>query len=468
MPINPIALTDSIRDGYIRYLISSLKLKDPLLKESFYEEVKKFGYINGPILEATPPFKEGCRFNDLVEEGLLNRLFENFIYESLPYLKDNNLYLHQEKALRKIINGRNVIIAAGTGSGKTECFLIPIYNFLINKFVEKKLTPGINALLVYPMNALANDQLNRLRTVSRVIEKKLPDLNITFGRYVGDTEEEQSKALEIYKVMHSGEEPVKSEILSREEMRANPPNILITNYAMLEYLLLRPKDSPFFEGEFAKFWKFLVLDEAHVYSGATGIEVAMLIRRLKDRVCKNISGDLTCIATSATLTKQKNEFSKITDFASKLFGEKFEFDENNDKEQDVVISERVKAELKNTTIKVPLELYEDLDRLINSKGKDLKIEEINNIFILHKIPANFLSNLFDKNKSPKQFLYNLLLSDSSIIEIKNILEEGAKNLKHVVEKFSNKTPLDYDFNKLLNQIVSLINVAVWARPNDES
>ena len=130
------------------------------------------------------------------------------------------------------------------------------------------------------MNALANDQLNRLRSISKIIEKNIPELNITFGRYVGDTEEEQLKALEAYKVMHSGKEPARNEILSREEMREKPPNILITNYAMLEYLLLRPKDTPFFDGEFAKFWKFLVLDEAHVYSGATGIEIALLIRRL--------------------------------------------------------------------------------------------------------------------------------------------------------------------------------------------
>jgi len=92
--------------------------------------------------------------------------------------------------------------------------------------------------------------------------------------------------------MNPNEEPVKGELLSREEMRESPPHILITNYAMLEYLLLRPKDSPFFDGEYARKWKFLVLDEAHIYTGAMGIEMAMLIRRLKDRVCSKMRGDI--------------------------------------------------------------------------------------------------------------------------------------------------------------------------------
>ena len=468
MSLNPITLTKNIRDGYIRYLISSLKLKDPVLRESFYEEVKKFGYINGPILESTPPFEMGCTFNDLVEEGLLSKIFNNFIYDALPYLKDKNLYLHQEKSIRKVINDRNIIVAAGTGSGKTECFLVPIYNYLINKFTKKKLTPGVHALLLYPMNALVNDQLNRLRSISRIIEENISELNITFGRYVGDTKEEQVKALEMYKVMHPGEEPVRSEILSREEMRENPPNILITNYAMLEYLLLRPKDSPFFDGELAKFWKFLVLDEAHIYSGATGIEIAMLVRRLKDRVCKNITGDLTCIATSATLTKEIKELSKITDFASKLFGEEFEWNESDENKQDAVISKRVKTEFKNTLINFPLELYEELNEIISISGKKLEKEDIKKIFFKYKISKDYIENIYSKNKTSKQFLYDLLESDSNISKLKDILNEGAKDLKYVVEKLNNVNGNENNYEKLLNKIISLINVAVWARLDKDS
>lgn len=468
MSLNPIILTNNIRDGYLRYLLSSLNLKDTSLKNSFYEEIKKFRYTNGPILEATPPFKEGCKFNDLIKEGLLNKTFEKFIYEALPYLKNKNLYSHQEESLRKILNGRNLIISAGTGSGKTECFLIPIYNYLINKFEKEGLSPGVNALLLYPMNALANDQLNRLRTLSKIMEEKIPDLKITFGRYVGDTEEEQSKALEIFKVMHPGEEPVRSELLSRQEMRESPPNILITNYAMLEYLLLRPKDSPFFDGDLAKFWKFLILDEAHIYSGATGIEIAMLIRRLKDRVCNNISGELTCVATSATLTKNTNEFYKIADFANKLFGEKFEWDDSDGSKQDVVMSERINLGFKGAKVNYPLALYTDLDDLISSKGKNLTIEEINFLFKKHNISNNFINEFSSENKNTKQFLYNLLQTDSNILKIKDILDQGPMDLRDVAKKFSDITVNKANFDDLLSKLINLINVAVWARPDNDS
>ena len=305
MAIDPLKVTQNIRESYVRYLTSTFRLRDATLRELFHKEVKNFQFTKGPILEATPPFKNGCYLKDLIQEGLLTNRLEDFIYDALPYLKDNPLYLHQEKAIRKILNGRNVVIASGTSSGKTECFLIPIYNYLLREHEEGKLTPGVRALLLYPMNALANDQLRRLREISRIMEEKVPDVKITFGRYVGDTPETKREGEEQFRLRNPREEPVKSELLSREEMRENPPHILLTNYAMLEYLLLRPEDSPFFDGEYAKNWKFLVLDEAHIYSGAAGIEMAMLIRRLKDRVCENMEGQLQCIATGEHLQRKK-------------------------------------------------------------------------------------------------------------------------------------------------------------------
>lgn len=154
---------------------------------------------------------------------------------------------------------------------------------------------GVRALLLYPMNALANDQMKRLR---RILEH-FPD--ITFGRYTGETKETKRNAEDHFHKNFPDEPRTENELLFREEMRNRPPHILLTNYAMLEYLLLRPKDCEFFDGEKAKYWRFLVLDEAHTYDGAKGIEAAMLIRRLKDRIVKSELGKLQCIATSATL-----------------------------------------------------------------------------------------------------------------------------------------------------------------------
>ena len=464
MAIDPIKLTENIRQSYIRYLTSTFRLRDENLRKLFHEEVERFWFTNGPILEATPPFKKGCYLQELIEEGVLTRSLEKFIYDALPYLQDNPLYLHQEKSLRKILQGRNVVIASGTSSGKTECFLIPILNYLLKEYEEGKLTPGVRALLLYPMNALANDQLRRLREISEIIEQKMPEFKITFGRYVGDTPETKKQGEEKFRLTHPGEELVKSELLSREEMRKNPPHILITNYAMLEYLLLRPKDSSFFDGEYAKNWKFLILDEAHIYSGATGIEMAMLIRRLKDRICENMKGDRQCIATSATLVKEEGDFDKVAKFATNLFGEKFEWNPQDNERQDLIKGERVKTTEKGSFI-LPLEVYPELEKIIQENSSSL----LNKLFSLCKekgIPKDILNkakNSSDNNA--KKFLYGILSSDRRVINLKTLVEDGAKNLQECIKKLvGNDNPSDREYT----QIISLINILVWARPDSES
>jgi len=468
VPIDPIKVTQNIKGSYIRYLTSALRLRDANLRELFYQEAEKFWFINGPILEATPPFKSGCYLKDLVQEGLLAERLENFIYDALPYLRENPLYLHQEKALRKIVSGRNVVIASGTSSGKTESFLIPIYNHLLKEHREGKLTPGVRALLLYPMNALANDQLRRLREMARIIERKVPDVNITFGRYVGDTQETKKEGEEQFRLRNPGIEPVKSELLSREEMRNNPPHILITNYAMLEYLLLRPKDSSFFDGEYARNWKFLVLDEAHIYSGASGIEMAMLIRRLKDRVCRNMEGDLQCIATSATLVKEEEDFGIVAEFATKLFSEKFEFDPQNPQRQDIVkgIKVIVEKSTPKSTFNCPVQLYLQLDKIIRESSEESLLEQCCEVCEKFGIPENILNESKKRcNGDVKKFLYGVLSRDEKILKLKRILEEGAKNFEECIKQLVDK---DNPSDEERQCIASLVNIAVWARPDAES
>ncbi|MCD6407817.1 DEAD/DEAH box helicase, partial [bacterium] len=463
MTIDPIKVTESIRQSYIRYLTSTFRLRNNDLRKLFREEVERFWFTNGPILEATPPFKKGCYLKDLIQERALVKNLEKFIYDALSYLRNNPLYLHQEKALRKILKGRNVVIASGTGSGKTECFLIPILNHLLKEYEEGRLTPGVRALLLYPMNALANDQLRRLREIAKVIEQKMPEFKITFGRYVGDTPETKKQGEEKFRLMNPGEEPVESELLSREEMRNNPPHILITNYAMLEYLLLRPKDTPFFDGKYAKNWKYLILDEAHIYSGATGIEMAMLIRRLKDRVCKNMMGDLQCIATSATLVREEEDFSKVAEFAKNLFGEKFEWDPRDNNRQDIIKSERVKT-TERGSFTPRLELYPKLEKMIQESPSSL----INGLFDLCKeegIPEDILKDARDGcANNTKRFLYEIFTKDERVINLKALLEDGAKNIQECIKQLvRNDNPSDREYR----QVISLINILVWARPDSE-
>lgn len=465
MPIDPIKITQNIKESYVRYLTSTFHLRDATLQKLFREEAEKFWFTNGPILEATPPFKKGCYLRDLIQEGLLTEKLGSFIFDALPYLKDNSLFLHQEKALRKILSGRNIVIASGTASGKTECYLIPIYNYLLREHEQGRLTPGVRALLLYPMNALANDQLRRLRAIAKVIEQKLPDVNITFGRYVGDTKETKREAEEQFKIRNPGIKPVKSELLSREEMWENPPHILITNYAMLEYLLLRPKDSPFFDGEYATNWKFLVLDEAHIYSGAAGIEMAMLIRRLKDRVCENMEGDLQCIATSATLVKDEEDFGKVAEFATHLFGEKFEWDQKDDKKQDIVKGEKIITQPEEANFHCLPKLYTELYNAINNQTQPT-IEDCYRICQRNGIPENIINEARrEANGDIKKFLYLILSKEKKIVELKMILEKGPIKLEDCIKEI---TGTDNPSSEERKNIINLVNIAVWARPDNES
>ena len=339
MSLDPLRTTHSIKEAYLRYLTTTFPLSDAALAEQFQQQLSEEDhFVKGPFLEATPPFQTSRSLNDLIAEGVLAPGFREIQSKGLPL--DRSLYVHQEQAIRKITaDRRNLVVATGTGSGKTESFLVPILNYILRQKEQKgRLAPGVRALLLYPMNALANDQLKRLR----VLLEHYPD--ITFGRYTGETKTGQREAEEHFQRNHPTEPRLPNELLSREEMRSTPPHMLLTNYAMLEYLLLRPEDCDFFDGPHANEWRFLVLDEAHTYNGAVGIEMAMLLRRLKDRVMCNRASHLRCIATSATLGRGRQDFSAVARFASQLFGEPFEWEDTTPERQDVVEATRIPLE----------------------------------------------------------------------------------------------------------------------------
>ena len=178
-PFDPLATSELIIDGYRRYLASLLPVRDARIAAALESEISRSLLTKGPLLESAPPYAHGATLADLVGCGVLDPAFQSLASSALPM--DRPLYLHQEQAIRKITAGRNVIVASGTGSGKTECFLLPILDALSAEQARGTLGPGVRALLLYPMNALANDQIKRLREVLA----NAP--HITFGRYVGDT-----------------------------------------------------------------------------------------------------------------------------------------------------------------------------------------------------------------------------------------------------------------------------------------
>ncbi len=327
--LDPIGVSALISDSYRRYLRSLLPLRDRGLADALEEQISSSPLLTkGPLLEATPPYRTGATPRQLVAEGVLS---PSFAAPGGPAIHlDRPLYLHQEQAIRKARAGRNLVVATGTGSGKTESFLLPILNELEEQHRRGELGPGVRALLLYPMNALANDQLKRLR------ELLSGSPHITFGRYTGETKDSDRQALDSYHRLHGQRDPLPNELISREQMRRRPPHLLLTNYAMLEYLLLRPADLDLFEGEHAGHWRFVALDEAHVYDGAKAAELAMLLRRLRDRVAPGRR--LQCIATSATVG---DDPQAVMTFASRLFFDApFEWDATDPDRQDLVTAAR--------------------------------------------------------------------------------------------------------------------------------
>jgi ATP-dependent helicase YprA (DUF1998 family) len=331
--IDAIATSESIKGTYRRYLSSLLAVREPKIDAALRKAIDSTDMLDrGPYLEATPPYAPGKSLRELIVENVLAEEFADLKSDVLPL--DRPLYVHQEQAIRKAAAGRNIVVASGTGSGKTESFLIPILDSLVRERQRGDLGPGVRALLLYPMNALANDQMKRLRQLLA----SYPD--ITFGRYTGETEGDPLGSREAFAALNIGEPMLPNEILSRQEMRACPPHLLLTNYAMLEYLLLRPLDMDLFATGAESKWRFIVVDEAHVYDGSQGAEIAMLMRRVRDRVAPSQS--IQCIATSATVGGDSDPIA-VTRFASSLFGQPFEWSGEDTTRQDVVMARRVDA-----------------------------------------------------------------------------------------------------------------------------
>ncbi|MBI3951926.1 MAG: DEAD/DEAH box helicase [Acidobacteria bacterium] len=321
--MNPTKLAEEIEGRYRRYLKTTFYFRDPDLRASFEEALSSGHLSKGPYLEATPVFKRGQTSRDLFRSLLGFEPDKGFLKAAQ---EDRPLYQHQEEAIQRVFRGRNVIVATGTGSGKTEAFLYPILLHLYREFQAGELCPSVRALILYPMNALANDQRERLGEICKRLEEEKSPFQFTFGQYIGETPKDENDSQRHARDHIANRLP--GELVLRSDMRCTPPHILLTNYSMLEYLLLRPDDSPLFDNGQAQWWTFLVLDEAHQYRGSRGIEMAMLLRRLKQRLREGgRSQPFRCIATSATLLGGEKDKATVAKFASDLFDEGFDEDD---------------------------------------------------------------------------------------------------------------------------------------------
>lgn len=402
---NPVVASKNIKEEFISYISTSFSFGDENLRKQFRTELNEI-VSNGPWLETNDVFKSGLTINQLIDEGVLSPLYRDLearkpntkLYrKGLPI--DRPLYFHQENAIRSIVNGNNAVVSTGTGSGKTNCFLIPVLNDLLREKENGTLSPGVRALFIYPMNALANDQMKNIRKILM----HYPD--ITFGVYNGGTENNEEDAISVYEAMFAGDpipelrHRLSNELLSRDEMKDNPPNILFTNYAMLEHLLFRPKDDVLFS---KSDFRFVVLDEAHVYAGATGIETSILLRRLRARITS--TKETQFILTSATLGNSSDSDDDIMKFANNLCGVEF-------KKEDIIRATREKYQGADNTENYPIELIKEL---ANEENK------VADTLVKYGIDC-------DKTKNEYELLYDFV-NTSSYYHILRANKEKVTNL----------------------------------------
>ena len=420
--LNPLTASTRIGDSYKRYLRSRHAPRDPHLRRDFYHALDDdFPLYRGPLIEAAAPFETLGTLRQLLDEGILNKSLREVPPSAFPI--DRPLYHHQEKAIRKLVAGRNLIIATGTGSGKTECFLFPILNHLLNERDAGTIhRAGVRSLLLYPMNALANDQMKRLRDILQAF----PD--ITFGRFIGDTRSSYRDALDIYRDRFDCD-PMPNELISREQMRDSPPHILLTNYAMLEYLLLRPADTKLFDGPTGEHWRFIVLDEVHVYNGAQGAEIAMLLRRVRDRVNMSKRGVIQYVGTSATLGDE-SEYPALAEYGHDLFDERLQYQPGAPERQDIIgPAKRPLAHGPATWTAIP-EIFKEISRQLIS-GNNVSTSLTSKLLSMGAPrPA--------PGQDPFAHLGAALLSERHVVQLQSLLEKKSIDLSGVAEDLFGK------------------------------
>ncbi len=314
----PSVLARQIRVGVEDQLLA---LFEPSTR-SFEHIIHRFiaepdSLLKGPWLSLEMPFRRADR--------------ETEFFPDIPL--GFRPYRHQERAFERLAGQlpRSAIIATGTGSGKTECFLLPI----LDACLKAKSEPGIKAIIIYPMNALAADQARRL---ARMIATNSRLSGVRVGLYADEAPKHPVSVMTDTEVINS-----------RDALVKIPPDILLTNYKMLDYMLVRPNEREIWQKNRPETLRYLVVDELHTFDGAQGTDLASLIRRLKARL-RMVRGNLCCVGTSATLGGA-NAASDLVAYASEIFDEDFEADSIIVEERKTVTS--YLEDVPITTVSIP-------------------------------------------------------------------------------------------------------------------
>jgi ATP-dependent helicase YprA (DUF1998 family)/very-short-patch-repair endonuclease len=295
--MNIFDLRNVVIKDYASFVHGFIKIRNEEIKYLVKQELDNGLLWPDPLIQLSPCFDSGGTIDDLIAQGLLhqkcsNIFRQNKVIDNGQFVKGTPLHLHdhQTSAIQKAVEHRNYILTTGTGSGKSLAYIIPIVDHILKTGSGQ----GIKAIIIYPMNALANSQ--KIELGKFISPSNNENLAVTFERYTGQENlEEKHKIIE------------------------HPPDILLTNFVMLELMLTRGGQ----ESEIIKQAKqlhFLVLDELHTYRGRQGADVAMLVRRTRNASQAN---DMICVGTSATLAgngTQEEQKEQIAKVGQHLFG----------------------------------------------------------------------------------------------------------------------------------------------------
>jgi superfamily II DNA/RNA helicase len=392
---------NEIIDDYRRYIESFLKIRDPKLKAFVNQELDKGQLWTEPLVQLNPTYKKGATVTQLAQQKILHPECDRY-FPSKPE-KPFTFHYHQKQAFETAQRQESYVVTTGTGSGKSLTYVVPI----INDLLHHPEIQGVRAILVYPMNALINSQEEEIKKFLN----NVPDTHITVAKYTGQ-----------------------ESLARKSEIQNNPPHILLTNYVMLELMLSRTHENTLVESPNLK---FLILDELHTYRGRQGADVALLIRKLRQRGERE---NLLCIGTSATMSTEGDRQQRrqvVADVASKLFGVEIKVNNVIDEtlERSIQRPEPTIEELR-ASLQIPPESEQTLENFQQhplswwiEMNFGLKEEVITETSSTAKI-INFPKNLLAATSSSK---YNT--SKKNYVRRTPItLQEGAKTLADEIKQ----------------------------------
>jgi DEAD/DEAH box helicase domain-containing protein len=288
----PIVVSRQLLEGLREFLRTTFPVTTPgFLRgdgSSFVDDFlqAESALAKGPWLEVKLPFRLALGENSP---------FSKFPLKFAPWQ-------HQMRSFQRLSgpSPKSAIVATGTGSGKTECFMYPVLEHcLLHR------DRGIKAIIIYPMNALATDQARRFARECHSLSPKL-----SVGLYTGDDGTESRSMTPEQVITH------------RQTLRENPPDILLTNYKMLDFLMLRPADQKLWRFNKPGALRYLVVDELHTFDGAQGTDLACLVRRLRDKL--GAGAELACVGTSATIGSGPDAVADLCAYATQVFATPFD------------------------------------------------------------------------------------------------------------------------------------------------